>query len=105
MNSLDTERLYLVDNKDSCFVIQFFIFENKESNLGVTVQYLEKNNPLYLYLSNLDRELRYKDIPSKYQQLLDRLPFDDFYLDMAFILNWFSNKDNPFTKMGIFPVD
>lgn len=108
MMIVENDSMFILQHKSSdvqecSFLIDFFSCESSPYLIGVTVHYVPKDNPLYLKLKNTS--LDYEDFSEEVKEEICKLPFEDFYLDMSYIINWFlNNKDTPFAKMGIFPV-
>lgn len=107
MKIVKSEESFLLSHEhesgNSLLLIDFFPCESSPYLIGVTVNYVPEDNPLYLKLRNTSQD--YEDFSEEVKEEICKLPFEDFYLDMSYIINWFlNNKDTPFAKMGIFPV-
>jgi hypothetical protein len=106
MIQLETDQLTLLSIQENLYLIEFFSCTNKPYEIGVTVYFIQKDSTLYLYLSNLDKKvITHESLPKKYRDMIEKLPFEDFYLNMTFIVQWAMDESNSFTKLGIFPVN
>lgn len=105
MVQLAADQLTLLSLQENLYLIEFFPCTNRPYEIGVTVHFIQKDSTLFLYLSNLNREIvTQSSLPEKYRDMIEKVPFEDFYLDMTFIVQWAMDGSNPFTKLGIFPV-